>query len=94
MDRDNRIRRVVFTAEHFLGFRGVDLLFERIEGLGQVGGDLFTALRPLEQYADVIGFLGKAVAQLDVFRQAALALQRLLRLGLVVPEVGRGDLLF
>jgi hypothetical protein len=84
----------MFAAEHFLGFRGVDLIFERIEGFGQIGGNLFTALRPFEQYADVVDFLGEAVAELDVFGQAPLALERFLRLGLVVPEVGRGDFLF
>ena len=94
MDRDNRIRRVVFTAEHFLGFCSVDLVFERIEGLGEVGSHLFTALRPLEQYADVVGFLGEAVAELNVFGQTPLALQGFLRLGLVVPEIRRRDFLF
>ena len=84
----------MFAAQHLFGFRGVDLLFERIEGLGQVGGDFFTALRPLEQDTDVVDFLGEAVAKLDVFGQAPLTLQGFLRLGLVVPEVGRGDLLF
>jgi hypothetical protein len=84
----------VFAAEHLFGFRGVDLLLERVEGLGQIGGDVFTTLRPFEEYADVVDFLGEAVAELDVFRKTALPLQRLLRLGLVVPEVGRGDLLF
>jgi hypothetical protein len=51
-------------------------------------------LRPLEQHADVVDFLGETVAQLDVFGEPALPLQRLLGVGLVVPEVGRRDLQF
>jgi hypothetical protein len=50
-------------------------------------------LRPLEQHPDVVELLREAVAQLEVFGEAALPLQRLLRLGLLVPEIGRGDLL-
>ena len=84
----------MLAAKHLLGFGGVYLLFEGIEGLGQVGGNLLTALCPLEQYTNVVDFLGEAVAEVDVFGQAPLALQRLLRLGLVVPEIRRGDLLF
>jgi hypothetical protein len=84
----------MLAAKHFLRFRCVYLLFESIEGLRQIGGDVFAALRPLEQDADVIDFPGEAVAQLQVLRQPALALKRLLCFGLVVPEVGRGDFLF
>jgi hypothetical protein len=84
----------VLAAEHLLGFGGVDLRFERVERALEIGGDLLAALAPLEQDADVVDLAGEAVAQLEVFRQAALPLQRLLRLGLVVPERGRGDFLF
>ena len=84
----------MLTAEHLLGFGGVDLRFERVDRLGEIGADVFTALRPFEQDAEVVGLLGKAVAQLDVFRDAALPQQGLLRVGLVVPEIGRGDFAF
>jgi hypothetical protein len=83
----------VLAAEHLLGFSRLDLRFERVERFLEVGGHVFARLRPLEQDADVVDFLGKAVAQLDIFGQPALALQGLLRLGLVVPEIRRGDLL-
>jgi hypothetical protein len=84
----------VLATEHLLGFSAVDLLFERVEGLGQVGGDVLAALRPFEEDANVVDLSGKAVAQLEVLGEPALALQGLLRLGLIVPEVGGGDLLF
>jgi hypothetical protein len=84
----------MLAPEHFLGFGGVHLFFERIERLGQVGGDVLPALRPFEQHANVVDLLREAVAKLDVFSEAALTLQRFLRLGLVIPEGGSGDLLF
>jgi hypothetical protein len=84
----------VLAAKHFLGLSGVDLLFERVEGFDQVGGDVLSTLRPFEQDADVVDLLGEAVAELDVFGEAPLPLQRLLRFGLVIPEVWRRDLLF
>ena len=57
---------------------------------GIEGGILF----PKDQDADVVDLLGEAVAELDVFGQPPLALEGFLGLGLVVPEVGRRDLLF
>jgi hypothetical protein len=84
----------VLAAQHFLGFRGVDLHLERVERLFKVAGNVFAALRPFEQDADVVDLFCKAVAQLDVFSEPALPLQRLLSFGLVVPERGRADLLF
>ena len=94
MDRHDRIRGVVFAAEHLLGFGGVDLLFQRVERFLEVGGDVFATLRPLEEDADVVDLLGEAVAEFQIVAEAALTLQRLLRFGLVVPEIGSGDFLF
>jgi hypothetical protein len=62
MNRHNRVSGVVLSAQHLLGFRGVYLFVERVKGLGEVGSNVFTALRPLEQHADVVDFLGEAVA--------------------------------
>jgi hypothetical protein len=84
----------VLAAEHLLGLGGINLRFQRVERPRQVGANVLAALRPLEQDADVVNFLGKAVAQLEVFGEPALPQQRLLRFGLVVPECGSGNLLF
>jgi hypothetical protein len=84
----------VLTAQHLLGVRGVDLVLERVEGVGEIGGNVFSPLCPLEQHPDVVDLLRQAVAELDVFGEAALPLQCLLRFGLVVPEIRSGDLLF
>jgi hypothetical protein len=84
----------VLAAQHLLGFGGVDLLLEGIQGLVEIGGHVLAALRPFNQDADVVDLLGEAVAKLEVLGQAPLALQRLLRFGLVVPEVRGRYLLF
>jgi hypothetical protein len=84
----------VLAAEHLLGFGGVHLRVERVERAPEIGDHVLAALRPFEQDADVVNLAGKAVAQLEVLGEAALPLQRLLRLGLVVPEIWRGDSLF
>jgi hypothetical protein len=84
----------VLAAEHLLGLRRVDLRLERVDRLLEIGADVFAALRPFEQHAEIVGLFGKAVAQLDVLGEAALPQQRLLRFGLVVPEIGGGDFAF
>jgi hypothetical protein len=84
----------VLATEHLLGFGGVDLVFERVERLAQVVGDVLAALRPLQEYADVVELFREAVAELEILGEPPLALQGLLRLSLVVPEIGGGDLLF
>jgi len=46
---------------------------------------------PFEQDTDVVDLLAKAVALLEIFGKAALPLEGLLCVGLVVPERGGGD---
>lgn len=94
MDRHDRVGGVVLAAEHLLCLDGFDLLLQRVERALQVGLDRLSTLRPFEQYADVVDLLSEAIALLEILSQAALPLQRLLRVGLVVPEIRRGDLLF
>jgi hypothetical protein len=84
----------VLAAEHFLGFGGIDLGFNGIEGALEVGADILAGARPFEQHAKVVDLFRKAVAQLEVLGEAALTLESFLRLGLVVPEIRRADLLF
>jgi hypothetical protein len=84
----------MLAAQHLLRFDGVDLLLERVECLRQIGSDVFPAVRPFEQDAEVVDFFGEAVALLEIFGETALPLQGLLGFGLVVPESGSGDLAF
>ena len=60
----------------------------------EIRDDVFAAVRPFEQDANVVDFLGEAVAEFEVLGEPALALERFLRLGLVIPEVGGRDFLF
>ena len=83
----------MLTAEHLLGFGGIDLLIELVQRFLKIRGDVLAALRPFEQHADVVDLFREAIAELEIFRQAALPLKGLLCFGLVVPETGRGDFL-
>jgi hypothetical protein len=94
MNRDDGVGRIVLAAEHLPGFDGVDLGLERVERLRQIGGDVLATPRPFEQHADIVDFLGEAVALLEIFSETALPLEGLLRFGLVVPESGGGDAAF
>jgi hypothetical protein len=94
MYRDDRIGGIVLAAEHLLGFNGLDLVIERVERALEIGFDVLARLCPFEQHAKIVDLLAQAVALLEVFRQTALPQQRLLRRGLVVPEIWSGDLLF
>jgi hypothetical protein len=84
----------VLAGQHFLGLGRVHLRFERVQRARQIRDHVLAALRPFEEHADVVDLPGQAVAELDVFGEPALALQRFLRLGLVVPEIRRRDFLF
>lgn len=94
MNRNDGVGGVVLAAKHLLGFDGVDLRLERIERLRQICGDVLAAARPFKQDADVVNLLGEAVALLEIFSKAALPLEGLLCVGLVVPESGGGDSAF
>jgi hypothetical protein len=91
MDRDNRGGIVVLAREHLLRLGGVDLVFEFVQAAFEIGGHGFPAGRPFEQHAEVADAAAEGVAQLDVFTQAAAALQGFLGFRLVLPEIGRGD---
>ena len=94
MNGHDRIGRIVFATQHLLGFGGLDLIFERVEGLLQVGEHVLAVLGPFEQDTDIVDFLGKAVAEFDVLGKAALALQCFLGLRLVIPKLGSRDFPF
>jgi hypothetical protein len=84
----------VLAAEHLLDFGGFDLALEIVEAAAEVGFDRFALLQPFGQHGEVFVPLLQRVAQGDVLLQAAAALQELLGVGLIRPEVGIGDALF
>jgi len=81
----------VRAREHLLGLGRFDLGLELVETALQVAGDVLAGVGPFEQHAEVGNAPGERIAQLGVFAQTALTLQRLLGVLLVVPEIGRGD---
>jgi hypothetical protein len=83
----------VLAAEHLLGLGRLDFLLQRVERPLEIAGDILAGLRPLDEHADVVDLAGEMVAKLEVVAQPATALEYSLRLGLVAPEVGFGDLL-
>jgi hypothetical protein len=84
----------VLPAEHLLGLGGFDLLRQVVERPAEVAGNVLAPLGPFKEDADVVAPLPERVAEIDVFRQPAAAPQRRLGVGLVAPEVRRGDLRF
>ena len=91
VDGDDGVGAVVLAAEHLLDLGGLDFGLEFVEAALQVGGHVLAGVGPLDQDAEIGDPPAERVAQLGVLAQAALPLQRPLRLLLVVPEVGRGD---
>jgi hypothetical protein len=80
----------VLPAEHLLDFAGVDVALKRVERSAEILLDRLPRLGPLDQHPHVVGVLTQRLAELPVFFETAAALEDLLRVGLVVPEVGGG----
>jgi hypothetical protein len=93
MDGDDRVLAIVLTAEHLLGFSGLDLDGEIVEGACEVVEHRLTGLGPLGQHAEILGTLAEGLGEIAIFLEAAAALQQLLRGGLILPELRRGDAL-
>ena len=91
MDGDDGVGAIVLAAEHLLDLGGLDFALRARRARAADRADVLALPGPFEQHAEVVELAGQRVAQLDFVGQPAAALQRLLRLGLVLPEVGRGD---
>ena len=91
MDGDDRIRAIVFPAEHLLRLGRFDFLTEFLKSLGKVDGDVFSALRPFEENGQVIAAPLQRSQEREVVLDAPPPLHDFLRFGLVVPEGRVGD---
>jgi len=80
----------VLAAEHLLNLARLHFLVEHVDGLRELGVDLFAGGRPLDEDAEVVALLLERCHELAVLFEAAAALQDALGFGLVFPEVGRG----
>jgi hypothetical protein len=84
----------VLAAEHFLGLAGLDLTGKIVECAGEFFADRLAGLDPLRQDFEVLETALERLGELAVLFQATPALQQLLRSGLILPEVRRGDAFF
>ena len=94
MDGDDGVLAVVLAAEHLLGFTGVDLRGEIVEGAAEIVGNRLPGLGPFGENGEIFEALAQRLAEVAILFEAAAALQQLLRRGLVLPEVRRRDALF
>jgi hypothetical protein len=93
MDRDDRVLAIVLAAEHLLGLAGLHFGGELVEPLRKIAEDVLARLQPLDEHDEVVGAALQRLAERDVRFERLAALQRLLRGGLVLPEIGIGGLL-
>jgi hypothetical protein len=91
MNRHDGVGVVVFTAEHLLDLRAFDLLGQRVDRLGEIGGHVLTLLRPIDEHAKVVDLARQLIAQLEIVGQPPAALQGFLRGRGILPEIGSGD---
>jgi hypothetical protein len=90
VNRDDGILAIVLTAKHLLDLAGLDLLIERLERLAEFGIDRFASLRPLDEHREVVALFFQRSDEIEFLLQPAPALQNLLGVGLVFPEIRRG----
>jgi hypothetical protein len=83
----------VLAAEHLFRLGRFDLDLELVERTREIGRDVFARARPLDENRQVLPATLQRIAQLAVFLEPPLALEDLLGLGLVVPEVRGGNAL-
>jgi hypothetical protein len=80
----------VLAAEHLLRLALGDLLVELVEHAHEVVLHGLALLEPLVEHAQVVGGLGEPPGEFDILFESSPTLQDLLRLGLVLPEIGCG----
>ena len=91
MDRDNRIAAIVLAAQHLAGLGLLDVRLEVVETFGEVAVNRLTGLGPLDEDAEIVGAARQGLTGSQLFVEAATALQQLLRLAGILPEIGVGD---
>jgi hypothetical protein len=93
VDCQDGIGPVVLASQDPVRFRGVDLLVEPIEAAREVRGDVLTGRGPLDEDAEIVLLRLQRIDEVDFVLEAPAALEGLLRLGLVLPEIRLGDAL-
>jgi hypothetical protein len=91
MDRDNRVAAIVLAAQHLAGLGLLDVRLKVVQTFGEIVVNRLTGLGPLDEDAEVVGATLQGLTGGQLFVEAATALQQLLRLGGILPEIGVGD---
>jgi hypothetical protein len=84
----------VLAAEHLLDLAGLHLLIERFEGLAELGVDGFAGFRPLDEHGQIVALFLQRTNEIEILFQPTPALQDLLGIALVLPEIRRGGARF
>ena len=91
MDGQDGGSAIVFPAEHLLDLGSFHFTPERIEPERELAGDLLTLACPFDEHRQVVAAAGKRRQEVGILFESAAALQNLLRLGLILPEIRLGD---
>jgi hypothetical protein len=84
----------VLTTKHLLDLGALHFLFEPFERALKVAADVLALIRPFEQHAEIVEPSDERIAKLEIVGDAPTTLQRLLRFGLIFPEIRCGDARF
>jgi hypothetical protein len=79
----------VFAAKHFLDLAGLDFLVEGVERLREFVIDRLARLRPFDENRQIVAALLERNHQVAILLEPPAALQGLLGIVLVFPEIGR-----
>ena len=90
MNGDDGVLAIVLAAEHLLDLAGLHFLVEQIERGCQLGVNRLAGFGPLDQHREIVALPSQRLHQIAILLESPAALQRLLRFGLVLPEIGRG----
>jgi hypothetical protein len=81
----------MLAAQHLAGLGLLDVRLELVEPLGEIAVNRLTGLGPLDEDAEVVGATLEGLTGRQLFIEAATALQQLLRLAGIFPEIGVGN---
>jgi hypothetical protein len=84
----------VLAAEHLLRLTGVDFGRQPVERAPEIVGDRLPRLGPFREDRQVLQPRVERVPELEIFLEAAAALQELLGRRLILPEIREGDFFF
>jgi hypothetical protein len=80
----------VLAAEHLLDLAGLYFLIEQVKRGCQLAVNRLAGFGPLDEHREIVALPLQRPHQIPILLEPPPALQRLLRFGLVLPEIGRG----